>query len=85
MNHKSSYQNFDISQVVNSGEITNSSKYISTAQTMRILRKNLPDETLIVSDSGSHSFYAVKYLDIYEPGTFFILMLFLVLWGMPLR
>ena len=69
--HKSSYRNFGISQVVNSGEITNSSKYISTAQTMRILRKNLPDETLIISDSGSHSFYAVKYLDIYEPGTFY--------------
>jgi acetolactate synthase-1/2/3 large subunit len=69
--HKAINQNSGIRQVVNSEEIGNFGKYISTAQTMRILRKNLPNETLIISDSGSHSFYAVKYLDIYKPGTFY--------------
>jgi acetolactate synthase-1/2/3 large subunit len=44
---------------------------LSAAQTMRILRKNLPSDTIIFGDAGSNTFHAVKHFDIFQPGTFY--------------
>jgi acetolactate synthase-1/2/3 large subunit len=46
-------------------------KLLSTAQTMRILRKILPGDTIIFGDAGSNTFHAIKHFDIIEPGTFY--------------
>jgi acetolactate synthase-1/2/3 large subunit len=48
-----------------------SSSYLSAAQVMEILRKELPDDSIIFGDDGSHSFYAIKYFSIRRAGTFF--------------
>ncbi|CAM4289669.1 thiamine pyrophosphate-binding protein [Paenibacillus tarimensis] len=40
-------------------------------QVMETLREELPADTLIYGDAGSHSFYAIRYLDIQVPGTFY--------------
>lgn len=40
-------------------------------QVMEILREELPEDTLVYGDAGSHSFYAIKYFDIKVPGTFY--------------
>ena len=45
--------------------------YLSAAYTMEIIRKELPDDAIVFVDDGSHSFYAIKYLGIRKPGTFF--------------
>jgi acetolactate synthase-1/2/3 large subunit len=47
------------------------SEILSAAQAMRILRKHIPVEAIVFGDAGSNTFYAVKYFDIYEPGTFY--------------
>jgi acetolactate synthase-1/2/3 large subunit len=39
--------------------------------TVKVLRNSLPDETIVFGDDGSHTFYGIRYFDIYEPGTFF--------------
>jgi acetolactate synthase-1/2/3 large subunit len=44
---------------------------LSASRTMRILRKNLPKDTIMFGDAGSNTFYAVKHFDILEPGTFY--------------
>ncbi|MFD2673578.1 thiamine pyrophosphate-binding protein [Marinicrinis sediminis] len=40
-------------------------------QVMQVLREELPDDALMYGDAGSHSFYAIKYFDIRQPGTFY--------------
>lgn len=35
------------------------------------MRYALPEDAIIFGDDGSHSFYGIKYFDIYKPGTFF--------------
>ncbi|WP_100405832.1 thiamine pyrophosphate-binding protein [Bacillus solitudinis] len=50
---------------------SNKSSYLSGQQVMEVMRTRLPSETLVFGDAGSHSFYAIKYFDIEEPGTFF--------------
>jgi acetolactate synthase-1/2/3 large subunit len=52
-------------------EENTASDYLTGRQVMKVLRLTLPKDTIIFGDSGSHSFYAIKYLDIEEPGTFF--------------
>jgi acetolactate synthase-1/2/3 large subunit len=47
------------------------SEYLTGQQVMKVLRSALPSDTVVFGDSGSHSFYAIKYFDIEEPGTFF--------------
>ncbi|WP_219834602.1 thiamine pyrophosphate-binding protein [Paenibacillus sp. R14(2021)] len=47
------------------------SPYLYGKQVMEILREELPADTLMYGDAGSHSFYAIKYYDILEPGTFY--------------
>lgn len=44
---------------------------LSAAQTMRVLRKILPRDTIVFGDAGSNTFFAVKHFDITEPGTFY--------------
>ncbi len=44
---------------------------LSAAATMRVLRRNVPRDTIFFGDNGSHTFYAIQHLDIYEPGTFY--------------
>lgn len=44
---------------------------MSAMQTMKVLRSVLPDECMVFSDSGSHSFYANQHFDINKAGTFF--------------
>ena len=44
---------------------------MSAVQVLRAMRNALPDDAIIFGDDGSHSFYGIKYFDIYKPGTFF--------------
>ncbi len=44
---------------------------MSAVQVLRAMRNTLPDDAIIFGDDGSHSFYGIKYFDIYKPGTFF--------------
>ncbi|AJG98259.1 acetolactate synthase [Clostridium beijerinckii] len=44
---------------------------LSAAHAMEIIRKELPDDSIIFGDDGSHSFYAIKHFCIRKPGTFF--------------
>ncbi|WP_297424578.1 thiamine pyrophosphate-binding protein [Clostridium sp.] len=48
----------------------NNSSYISAAHAIEIIRKKLPDDAIVFGDSGSHSFYAIKYFAIRKSGTF---------------
>jgi acetolactate synthase-1/2/3 large subunit len=45
---------------------------LSVEQTMKMLRSILPDESMVITDAGSHSFYAIKHFDVKVPGTFFM-------------
>ena len=45
--------------------------YLSAAHAMEIIRKELPDDSIVFGDDGSHSFYAIKHFAIRKPGTFF--------------
>lgn len=44
---------------------------MSAVQVVRAMRNTLPDDAIFFGDDGSHSFYGIKYFDIYKPGTFF--------------
>ncbi|MCZ2258590.1 thiamine pyrophosphate-binding protein [Sporosarcina sp. G11-34] len=44
---------------------------MSAVQVLRAMRNALPEDAIIFGDDGSHSFYGIKYFDIYKPGTFF--------------
>jgi acetolactate synthase-1/2/3 large subunit len=55
-------------------EITNNdnnNSYISVSEAMKVIRQELPDDSIVFGDDGSHSFYAIKYFNIRKPGTFF--------------
>jgi len=52
-------------------KVKKESKLISTAHTIKILRKCLPEDTIVISDDGSHAFYGVKYFEVVKPGTFY--------------
>ncbi|MBM7567814.1 thiamine pyrophosphate-binding protein [Paenibacillus sacheonensis] len=45
--------------------------YLRGRQVMDVLREQLPADTIVYGDAGSHSFYAIKYFDIQVPGTFY--------------
>ena len=49
----------------------NNSAYLSAAHAMKIIRKELPSDSIVFGDDGSHSFYAIKHFGIRKPGTFF--------------
>lgn len=50
---------------------SSSDSYISAFKAMKIIRKELPDDSITFGDDGSHSFYAIKHFNIRKPGTFF--------------
>lgn len=54
-----------------SQEVLKPSPFISTSHTMKILRKCLPEDAMVISDDGSHAFYGVKYFEILKAGTFY--------------
>ena len=45
--------------------------YILASRAVQVLRENLPAETILFGDDGSHSFYAIQHFDILQEGTFF--------------
>ncbi|MFD1737857.1 thiamine pyrophosphate-binding protein [Bacillus salitolerans] len=45
--------------------------WLSSKTCMEVMNDVLPSESIIFGDAGSHSYYAIKYLDIKQPGTFF--------------
>lgn len=50
----------------------NSAEERMTAETtLKVVRNSLPDDAIIFGDDGSHTFFGIKYFDIYTPGTFF--------------
>lgn len=52
-------------------EENNPGERVSAIQAIHAMRYALPDDAIIFGDDGSHSFYGIKYFDIYKPGTFF--------------
>lgn len=44
---------------------------MSAASALQAMRNALPNEAVVFGDDGSHSFYGIRYFDIYEPGTYF--------------
>lgn len=51
--------------------VNENSDYLSAAHAMEIIRKELPDDSIVFGDDGSHSFYAIRHFGIRKPGTFF--------------
>jgi acetolactate synthase-1/2/3 large subunit len=49
----------------------NNHSYMSAIEAIEIIRQELPEESIVFGDDGSHSFYAIKYFNIRKPGTFF--------------
>lgn len=49
----------------------NAGERMSAVQVLRAMRYALPADAIVFGDDGSHSFYGIKYFDIYKPGTFF--------------
>lgn len=45
-------------------------RQLSAAGAIRTLRGELPRQTILFGDDGSHTFFAIRHYDIYEPGTF---------------
>ncbi|MBN6188551.1 thiamine pyrophosphate-binding protein [Aneurinibacillus sp. BA2021] len=45
--------------------------FLSAVEAVRAIRAGLPADAIIFGDEGSHSFYAIQNLEIYQPGTFF--------------
>lgn len=48
-----------------------SDSYISAVKAIKVIRQELPDDSIIFGDDGSHTFYAIKYFNIRKTGTFF--------------
>ena len=70
---KTSYQNSGLQQVSSAKdqEAYSDKGYILASRAVQILRENLPAETILFGDDGSHSFYAIQNFDILQEGTFF--------------
>lgn len=43
---------------------------LSAVDAVKALRSALPADAMLFGDDGSHTFYAIRHYDIYEPGTF---------------
>jgi acetolactate synthase-1/2/3 large subunit len=44
---------------------------LSTIEAVKALRRALPADAMLFGDDGSHTFYAIRHYDIYQPGTFY--------------
>jgi acetolactate synthase I/II/III large subunit len=62
---------FLIPKQVHEVKMNNVSELMSSENTVKVIRNSLPDDSIIFGDDGSHTFYGIKYFDIYKPGTFF--------------
>jgi len=47
------------------------SDMLTSERAVKSLRAHLPEDTIMFGDDGSHTFFAVRHYDIYEPGTFY--------------
>ncbi|GAB2564808.1 thiamine pyrophosphate-binding protein [Gracilibacillus alcaliphilus] len=45
--------------------------WLSAATAVQEIRRYLPEDTILFGDDGSHTFYAIKHYEIYQPGTFY--------------
>lgn len=50
---------------------SNDSGYITAVQALNTIRNHLPDDTIVFADDGSHGYYAIRYFEIRQPGTFY--------------
>lgn len=55
----------------NSVEMNAAGVLMSSETAVKVIRNQLPDKAILFGDDGSHTFYAIRHYDIYEPGTFF--------------
>ncbi|KMJ57678.1 acetolactate synthase [Bacillus sp. LL01] len=46
------------------------SEYMSAESTLKVVRNELPEDSIVFGDDGSHTFYGIKHFDIYQPGSF---------------
>ncbi|WP_458414688.1 thiamine pyrophosphate-binding protein [Schinkia sp. CFF1] len=60
-----------IPKKVNNIENNKHEDYMSSETTLKVIRNSLPDDAIVFGDDGSHTFYAIRHFDIYEPGSFF--------------
>lgn len=44
--------------------------FLSAGMAIKTFQAKIPKESLIISDCGSHTFFAIRDLEIYEPGSF---------------
>ena len=49
----------------------NSDSCILAVNAIKVMRQELPDDSIVFGDDGSHTFYAIKHFKIRQPGTFF--------------
>ncbi|QGH34715.1 thiamine pyrophosphate-binding protein [Gracilibacillus salitolerans] len=52
-------------------DIQESDTSLSAKEAIKEVRKHLPKDSILFGDDGSHTFYAIKHYEIYEPGTFY--------------
>lgn len=52
-------------------DVYSKSGYLLASRAVQVLREQLPAETVIFGDDGSHTFYAIQQFDIQKEGTFF--------------
>ena len=45
--------------------------YMSAVNAIKIIRRELLEDSIVFGDDGSHTFYAIKHFNIRKPGTFF--------------
>ncbi|MBD8068680.1 thiamine pyrophosphate-binding protein [Bacillus sp. PS06] len=68
---KSDSSAFDQPKQLLQVEETNQAELMSAETTIKVIRNALPDEAILFGDDGSHTFYGIKYYDIFKPGSFF--------------
>ncbi|MFZ0446665.1 MAG: thiamine pyrophosphate-binding protein [Bacillus sp. (in: firmicutes)] len=52
-------------------EVNPNQDYLSAPSAVQVLREFLPSESILFGDDGSHTFYAIRYFNILQEGTFF--------------
>lgn len=45
-------------------------EYMSAETTIKVIRNELPEDSIVFGDDGSHTFYGIRHFDIYQPGSF---------------
>ncbi|MEA3319721.1 MAG: thiamine pyrophosphate-binding protein [Bacillota bacterium] len=46
------------------------SEYMSAESAIKVMRNELPEDSIVFGDDGSHTFYGIKHFDIFQPGSF---------------